>query len=73
MAALDQRRVEWQGRVDAYRQERAVIDADVSASPEQREIALEALRARLFSGSELLRIRATDRVMDAASREGWRR
>ena len=69
LAALDQRRVEWQGRVDAYRQERAAIDADVSASPEQREIALDALRARLFSGSELLRIRATDRVMDAASRE----
>jgi lipase chaperone LimK len=69
LAALDHRRGEWQGRVDAYRQERAAIDADVSASPAERERALDALRARHFSGSELLRIRAIDRMAEQAARE----
>jgi lipase chaperone LimK len=69
LAALDQRRVEWEGRVEAYRQERAAIEADASASPEQRESALDALRARHFSGTELLRIRALDRVTGEASRQ----
>jgi lipase chaperone LimK len=66
LAALDQRRTEWQGRVDAYRDERAAIDRDASLSDEQRETALEALRVRHFSGAELLRIRALDRMQAAA-------
>ena len=67
LAALDQRRTEWQGRVDAYREERAAIDRDASLSDEQREAALEALRARHFSSAELLRIRALDRMQAATS------
>jgi lipase chaperone LimK len=67
LAALDQRRAEWQIRVDAYRQERATIDADASLAAEQRETALEALRARHFRDGELLRIRALDRMETAAA------
>lgn len=67
LAALDQRRAEWQLRVDSYRQERAAIDANASLAADQREMALEALRARHFSAAELLRIRALDRMEPAAS------
>jgi lipase chaperone LimK len=62
LAALDQRRAEWQARVDTYRQERAAIDADPSLAAEQRETALEALRASHFRDPELPRIRALDRI-----------
>ena len=55
-------------RVDAYRTERAAIEADASASPAQRESALDALRARHFSDTELLRIRALDTRDGEASR-----
>lgn len=67
LAALDQRRAAWQGRVDAYRRERAAIDADASASPAERETALDALRARHFVGTELQRIGALDRMQDEAA------
>lgn len=62
LAALDQRRAEWQARVAAYRQARAAIDQDASLSPEQRESALEALRVHHFNETELARIRALDRI-----------
>jgi lipase chaperone LimK len=67
LAALDQQRAEWQGRVDVYRQERAAIAQDPSLAPDQRDTAIEALRARDFSGSELLRIRALDGMQQTAA------
>lgn len=67
LAALDQQRAEWQGRVDAYRQERAAIDRDTSLTADQRDAAIETLRARDFSGPELMRIRALDGMQQTAA------
>jgi lipase chaperone LimK len=67
LAGLDQQRAEWQARVDAYRQERATIDADASLDATQRDAALDALRGRHFTGPELLRIRALDHLEASAA------
>ena len=62
LAALDQRRAEWEGRVDAYRAARSAIDADASLTLVQREAVIEDLRAQHFDESERLRVRALDRI-----------
>ncbi|MGH7790473.1 MAG: lipase secretion chaperone, partial [Candidatus Binatia bacterium] len=62
LAELDQRRAAWDQRVEAYRHERAAIDA---ASPDRQQ-AVEALRARHLSGAELRRIDALDRLQASA-------
>jgi lipase chaperone LimK len=65
LAALDQRRTEWQARMDAYRYERAAIDRNAALGVAQREAALEALRLRHFDANELARARALDRIEQA--------
>lgn len=65
LAELDQRRAAWNQRVDAYRRERAIIES-ASATDSDRQQAVEALRARHFSGAELLRIDALDRLQASA-------
>ena len=57
LAALDRSRAEWQGRVRAYQQERAAIEAQMPASAE-REQALAMLLASRFDAREQLRIHA---------------
>jgi lipase chaperone LimK len=61
LAALDQRRAAWQARVDAYRSARDAI-SESSLDATQREAALAALRREHFSGPELVRIEALDRL-----------
>jgi len=67
LAELDQRRAAWQARVDAYRHERLAIAADAALDAAERDAALEDLRARHFSGTELARIRALDRMQQASA------
>jgi len=62
LAELDQRRAAWQARLDAYRQDRAAIDADPALDDVQRDAARDAVRARHFTEAELARVRALDRI-----------
>jgi lipase chaperone LimK len=57
---LDRKRAEWQQRLDAYRNERAAIEADPSLSPEQRRQRLEDLRASRFDEREAMRVEVQD-------------
>jgi lipase chaperone LimK len=60
LTALDERRAAWQARVDAYRAERAELDADASIEPAERAALHDAVRARHFDATEQLRVRALD-------------
>lgn len=60
LAALDQARAEWNGRVADYRAERQELDATAFTDDAEAAAALEALRSSHFDGPELLRIRALD-------------
>jgi lipase chaperone LimK len=62
LAALDAQQSAWRSRVDTYRQERSAIDANAGLDAAQRAQAVAALRARHFSGPELVRIEALDRI-----------
>lgn len=62
LASLDDARAAWRARVDSYRAERSVIDADPALDAAARASAVAALRARHFSGAELVRIDALDRI-----------
>jgi lipase chaperone LimK len=57
LAALDQRRVRWERRVDAWRDERAQL---LEAGATAEEIAER--RARRFEGPELRRLEAVERI-----------
>lgn len=61
LEALDARRAEWTRRITAYRAERDFLLDEPSAESD-RGAALERLRQDHFSGPELIRIRALDRV-----------
>jgi lipase chaperone LimK len=67
LASLDDARAAWRARVDSYRAERAAIDGDAELDDAQRAEAIASLRSRHFSGPELLRIDALDRVESAAA------
>lgn len=62
LADLDAKRAIWQGRVDAYRAERAAIEGDASIDAAERAARLDALRARHFDATEQLRVRALDEI-----------
>ena len=62
LAAMDADRAAWRQRIADYRAERATIDADPSLDDAGRATAVTALRGRYFSGPELLRIDALDRI-----------
>lgn len=62
LAALDAQRAAWRARVDAYRAERSLIDADPALDAEGRAAAIAALRDRSFAGPERLRIEALDEI-----------
>jgi lipase chaperone LimK len=66
LAALDDARAAWRARVDSYRAARATIDADAALDVAARAEAIAALRGRYFSGPELLRIEALDRLAGAS-------
>lgn len=62
LAELDARRAAWQGRVEAYRAERAAIEGDPSIDTAERDAQVEALRARRFDPTERLRVQALDDI-----------
>ncbi len=64
LAKLDERRAEWDARVQHYRDERRRLEEGAYASEADEADAVEELRADLFEGPELLRIRALDRAGD---------
>lgn len=59
LAKLDDQQREWQARLKHYAKAKAQI-AEAGLSPADRAIAIEALRERLFSGREQLRVRALE-------------
>ena len=65
LAALDQSRAEWQQRVDAYRAERAAIDADPSLTPAEHNAAIDRLLEARFSPPERLRVQALDEIANS--------
>ncbi|AQA17750.1 hypothetical protein BST95_05370 [Halioglobus japonicus] len=58
MAALDAERLDWQRRVDEYRQELSAVEG---YPEEERAHLVEEIRRRHFQSYELVRIRAIDR------------
>ena len=58
LAALDQRRAEWDERVAAYLREREEVLADASRPRADREAEAETLLLERFAGPERLRVRA---------------
>ena len=64
LAALDQEQQHWRERLSAYRAERdalvAELDARGASDTSVRSNALETLRLRHFSGTDLLRVRTLD-------------
>lgn len=62
LAALDERRAEWERRLAAYRRDRDAIAANASLDPAARDAAIETLRARDFDARERLRVRTIDEI-----------
>ena len=62
LADLDQRRGEWQARVDDYRDERRAIAVNDALSEGQKRERIDALIASRFNGPEQTRVRALDRI-----------
>lgn len=67
LEALDQRRQQWQQRLDAYRQEKARIEANSGLSEEDRQAAIASLAEERFDERERLRLDAVEQL--AKSRE----
>ena len=67
LEALDQRRQQWQQRLDAYRQEKARIEANSGLSEEDRQAAIASLAEERFDERERLRLDAAEQL--AKSRE----
>ena len=62
LAALDARRVAWEGRLAAFRSEREELLAGFVGTGAQRAAAVAELEARHFSASELRRVHALARI-----------
>ncbi len=62
LAALDRRRAEWRGRVDAFRAARDRLRADPALTPDAREAAVARLLAESFTPAERQRVEAVDRL-----------
>ena len=60
LAALDEQRAQWSLRLNRYRTERDSLLSDPGLDGQQREAALETLRANHFDEREILRVRALD-------------
>ncbi|MBD3640535.1 MAG: lipase chaperone [Marinobacter sp.] len=59
LAQLDEQQQQWQARLNQYAQARARI-TEAGLSPSDRDAEVEALRERLFSGREQVRVRALE-------------
>ena len=59
---VDQEETEFQGRVDAFRAERAKIEANAALPPEERQRQIDELARARFSEPERLRLEALDRI-----------
>jgi lipase chaperone LimK len=62
LAALDREEAEWRGRLDAFRDARAVIERDAARTADDRTRAIDELLARSFTPTERLRVEALDRL-----------
>lgn len=60
LAALDQRRAEWQRRVDDFRMERQTIENDGALDPAERERRIRDLLAERFTPTERQRVQGLD-------------
>lgn len=63
LGELDRRREEWRERYQAYRAQRRAIE-DSGLAEEDRDDAVQRLRASLFDEAEQRRVRALDRIGD---------
>jgi lipase chaperone LimK len=59
---LDERRAEWDSRLDAFRSERARILADASLTAQQQRSAIARLLEDSFDEAERVRVEALDRL-----------
>lgn len=67
LEALDQRRQQWQQRLDEYRREKARIEANGGLSEDDRRTAIASLAQERFDERERLRLEAAEQL--AESRE----
>jgi lipase chaperone LimK len=64
LEALDQKRQQWQQRLDDYRREKARIVANNGLSDEDRQAAIASLAAERFDERERLRLEAAEQLAE---------
>lgn len=69
LEALDQRRQQWQQRLDAYRQEKARIEANSGLSEEDRQAAIASLAEERFDERERLRLDAAEQLVKSREKK----
>lgn len=62
LARLDEKRRDWDTRMDTYRKELRVLETADEYPPEEKEWLTEQLRAQHFSEQESIRVRALDNI-----------
>lgn len=62
LARLDEKRREWNNRIENYRQELRVLESADEYPPEEKARLTEQLRAQHFDEQELIRVRALDNM-----------
>lgn len=64
-AKADEKKAHWESRIANYRQERQMILETTGVSEQDKEMQINELRERHFSGNELKRIPVIDKMRDA--------
>lgn len=62
LARLDQKRREWNNRINNYRKELRVLESAEEYPPEEKARLIEQLRAQHFNEQETIRVRALDNI-----------
>lgn len=65
LAELDRQKARWEGRLDTYRRELRVIEADAQYPESERNRLINELRQQHFSEQESARVQALDRIRTA--------
>ncbi|MDD0843643.1 lipase secretion chaperone [Pseudomonas sp. Gutcm_11s] len=69
LEALDQKRQQWQARLDDYRREKARITANSGLSDEDRQAAIASLAEERFDERERLRLDAAEQLAQSREKE----
>jgi lipase chaperone LimK len=62
LARLDEKRRDWDNRMDNYRKELRIVETADEYPPEEKARLIEQLRAQHFSEQESIRVRALDNI-----------